>query len=78
MKITVGSARLASSTPRSQSRRASQKAPGQKRIYTAGEKEYLTWLERREKGVPVNRETQKEMVAMRDELGLKKYKFAFE
>ena len=58
--------------------RASQKAPGQKRIYTAGEKEHLTWLARRKKGVPVNRETQKEMLAMRDELGLKRYKFAFE
>jgi len=58
--------------------RASKKAPGEKRIYTAGEKEYLTWLERKKKGVPVNRETQKEMVAMRDELGLKRYTFAFE
>ena len=58
--------------------RASKKAPGEKRIYTAGEKEYLTWLERRKKGVPVNHETQKEMLAMRDELGLKKYKFPFE
>lgn len=58
--------------------RASQKAPGQTRIYTAGEKEYRTWLERKNKGVPVNRETQKEILAMRDELGLKKYKFPFE
>jgi len=58
--------------------RASQKAPGQKRIYTAGEKEHLTWLDRRNKGVPVNRETQKEILAMRDELGLKKYRFSFE
>ena len=33
--------------------RASQKAPGYDRIYTAGEKEYLTWLDRKEKGVPV-------------------------
>ena len=58
--------------------RASQKAPGHDRIYTAGEKEHLVWLERKKKGVPVNRETQKEMLAMRDELGLRKYKFAFE
>ena len=58
--------------------RASPKAPGQKRIYTAGEKEHLTGLARRNKGVPVNRETQKELVAMRDELGLEKYKFPFE
>ncbi|HOU21396.1 MAG: Ldh family oxidoreductase [Kiritimatiellae bacterium] len=58
--------------------RASQKAPGQNRIYTAGEKEYLTWRERRGKGVPVNRETQKEILAMREELGLKKYRFPFD
>ena len=57
--------------------RASQKAPGQPRIYTAGEKEYLTWLERKNKGVPINRETQKEFLAMRDELGLKKFRFPF-
>jgi L-2-hydroxycarboxylate dehydrogenase (NAD+) len=32
--------------------RASRKMPGQTRIYTAGEKEYFTWLERKDKGVP--------------------------
>ncbi|HHX98141.1 MAG TPA: Ldh family oxidoreductase [Lentisphaerae bacterium] len=58
--------------------RAARKAPGQKRIYTAGEKEYLTSCARRKKGVPLNRETQREMMAMRDELGLKKYRFPFE
>ena len=58
--------------------RTSQKAPGQSRIFTAGEKEHLTWLERKKKGVPVNRETQREILAMRDELGLKKYRFPFE
>jgi LDH2 family malate/lactate/ureidoglycolate dehydrogenase len=34
--------------------RASAKAPGQDRIYTAGEKEYLAWLERMDTGVPLN------------------------
>ncbi|NLB90354.1 MAG: Ldh family oxidoreductase [Clostridiales bacterium] len=34
--------------------RASHKAKGQDRIYTAGEKEYLAYLERKEKGVPLN------------------------
>lgn len=58
--------------------RASRKMPGQKRIYTAGEKEHIAWLKNRDKGVAVNRELQKEMLAMRDELGLKKYKFSFE
>ncbi|HOD03139.1 MAG TPA: Ldh family oxidoreductase, partial [Clostridiales bacterium] len=32
--------------------RASKKAPGQDRIYTAGEKEYEVWLTRKESGVP--------------------------
>jgi L-2-hydroxycarboxylate dehydrogenase (NAD+) len=58
--------------------RTSKKAPGAARIYTAGEKEHLTWLERRTRGVPVNGETRKEILAMRDELGLRKYKFSFE
>ncbi|MBU2530164.1 MAG: Ldh family oxidoreductase [Elusimicrobia bacterium] len=57
--------------------RNSKKMPGQKRIYTAGEKEYLTWLERKNKGVPVNKGTQKEVLIMQKELGLKKYKFPF-
>jgi len=58
--------------------RASRKMPGAKRIYTAGEKEYLTECERLRNGVPVNRETRLEMIAMRDALGLKAYRFAFE
>lgn len=58
--------------------RAARKAPGEKRIYTAGEKEHLTWQLRKKKGIPVNRETRKEMLAMRDELGLMKYRFPFE
>jgi len=36
--------------------RASRKMPGQTRIYTAGEKEYFTWLERKDKGVPFSDE----------------------
>jgi L-2-hydroxycarboxylate dehydrogenase (NAD+) len=57
--------------------RASAKAPGQERIYTCGEKEYLAWQERREKGAPVDAAVQKELLAMRDELGLP-YHFPFE
>ncbi|MFZ2338593.1 MAG: Ldh family oxidoreductase [Bacteroidales bacterium] len=34
--------------------RASRKMPGQTRIFTAGEKEYDTWIERKDKGVPFN------------------------
>ncbi len=58
--------------------RNSTKAPGAERIYTCGEKEYLTWQERKNKGVPVNSVLQKQMIAMRNELGLKKHKFIFE
>ena len=57
--------------------RASKKAPGQERIYTAGEKEYLAWLDRKDKGVPVSESVQRELVAVRDELGLD-YHFPFE
>lgn len=58
--------------------RASQKAPGEEHIYTAGEKEYLAWVEREHKGVPLNDVLQKEMVQMRDELGLHEFRFPFE
>ncbi len=57
--------------------RASKRAPGCERIYTAGEKEYLAWLDRRDKGVPVGESVQRELVAVRDELGLD-YRFPFE
>ncbi len=57
--------------------RASAKAPGHDRIYTAGEKEYLTWLERKDKGVPVGEAVQKEMIALRDKHDLP-YRFPFE
>lgn len=58
--------------------RTSNKAPGEKRIYTCGQKEHLAWLERKDKGMPVNRELQKQIIAMRDELRLDSYKFVFE
>ena len=56
--------------------RASQKAPGAERIYTAGEKEYLVRLARKD-GVPINASVQKELIAIRDELKLD-YRFPFE
>lgn len=58
--------------------RASRKAPGQKRIYTAGEKEHLASLERDKTGIPVPPSVQTDLVTMRDELGLVKYRFPFE
>jgi LDH2 family malate/lactate/ureidoglycolate dehydrogenase len=57
--------------------RASAKAPGHDRIYTAGEKEHLTWLERKDKGVPVSEAVQKELLALRDKHKLP-YRFPFE
>lgn len=50
--------------------RASKKIKGHDRIYTAGEKEHLAWLDRKDKGVPLNESLQQEMLQMRDELGL--------
>lgn len=52
--------------------------PGRERIYTAGEMEYLKWLDRRDKGVPVGESVQRELAAVRDKLGLSQYVFPFE
>lgn len=57
--------------------RNSRKAPGQKRIYTAGEKEYEAWKERKNKGVPLGKTLQRQFIQMRDELKLD-VKFKFE
>lgn len=57
--------------------RDSKKAPGHDRIYTAGEKEYLVWQERKDKGVPISEPVQKEMSAVRDSLKLN-YVFPWE
>ena len=58
--------------------RASKKAPGCDHIYSAGEKEYLVWQERKNSGVPINEAVQKEMSAVRDEYGLTQYVFPWE
>lgn len=58
--------------------RASKRAPGHDRIYTAGEKEYLAWLERKNKGVPLNEALQKQVLQLKKELGLNQYTFEFE
>ncbi|MCR4608722.1 MAG: Ldh family oxidoreductase [Eubacterium sp.] len=57
--------------------RASKKAPGEDRIYTAGEKEYEIWQFRKDKGVPVSESVQKDLIMMRDKLDLP-YVFEFE
>ena len=50
--------------------RGSQKAPGHDRIYTAGEKEWEIWQQRKDSGVPINEAVQGEMSKVRDELKL--------
>jgi len=57
--------------------RASRKMPGHERIYTAGEKEYLTWQERKKTGIPLNRSLQKELAQLRDECGLENCSLLF-
>ncbi len=58
--------------------RASKKAPGAERIYTAGEKEWLVWQDRKDKGVPINESVQQEMIEVRNKLGLTQYVFPWE
>lgn len=58
--------------------RTATKAPGAERIYTAGEKEYETKLERAKTGLPVNKSVQDDLVWLRDDAGLTQYKFSFE
>jgi len=57
--------------------RESKKAPGEDRIYSAGEKEYLVWQQRKNSGVPISEPVQKEMSDVRDALKLD-YKFPWE
>ena len=57
--------------------RDSKKMPGAERIYTPGEKEYMTWLYRKDKGVPLNEQLQKEVKIMQAEMGLTQYDFPF-
>ena len=58
--------------------RNSEKIPGAERIYTCGEKEHLAWLKRKDTGIPINEALQKDILTMRDELGLRQYQFEFE
>jgi LDH2 family malate/lactate/ureidoglycolate dehydrogenase len=57
--------------------RASRKAPGADRIYSAGEKEHEIRLSRAA-GVPINESVQREILEIRDTLGLTQYRFPFE
>jgi len=58
--------------------RASKKMPGQTRIYTAGEKEHETWIERKDKGVPFSTALLEEFRGLCKSYGLEKYLGYFE
>jgi LDH2 family malate/lactate/ureidoglycolate dehydrogenase len=53
--------------------RSSRKMPGHDRIYTAGEKEYNTWMYRKNKGVPFSGELLKEFTVLCKSYGLEDY-----
>lgn len=55
--------------------RASAKAPGAERIYTAGEKAYLREQRIRAQGVPINPRLRRNLRVMQEELGLTGYPF---
>lgn len=57
--------------------RASERAPGEAHIYTAGEKEWLVWQERKDKGVPIGEAVQREFIEIRNKKNLP-YRFPFE
>jgi len=50
--------------------RASRKTPGQARIYTAGEKEFLNAIEVRKTGVPINENLRKDILYVKNLLGI--------
>jgi L-2-hydroxycarboxylate dehydrogenase (NAD+) len=53
--------------------RASKKMPGQTRIYTAGEKEYYTWMQRKDKGITFNNELLEEFRGICKTYGIKEF-----
>ncbi|MBN2778554.1 MAG: Ldh family oxidoreductase [Bacteroidales bacterium] len=53
--------------------RNSEKMPGQDRIYTAGEKEYISYLDRKENGVPINDSLWQEMYSVVKHYQLKNF-----
>lgn len=57
--------------------RASKKMPGYDRIYTPGEKEWINWCNRKDKGVPLDEALKKDIKTLQKELGLWNYKFDF-
>ena len=57
--------------------RAATKAPGQERIYTAGEKEYESAQRVRREGVPANPNLQKNLKVIQSDLGLHHHDLGF-
>jgi LDH2 family malate/lactate/ureidoglycolate dehydrogenase len=57
--------------------RASRKAPGQSRIYTAGEKEHECFLSRKASGVPLNEALQETIKSVIAEYGVEGFDFSF-
>ena len=55
--------------------RNSRKMKGAEQIYTAGEKEYLIYEDRKNKGARVHPKLVKDLLMFRDRYGLKQYKF---
>ncbi|MBN2323486.1 MAG: Ldh family oxidoreductase [Spirochaetes bacterium] len=57
--------------------RAAKKQPGQDRIYTAGEKEYVSQTENGGRGVSINPKLQQDILRIKKELRLEGYDFGF-
>ena len=57
--------------------RSSKLAPGKNKVFTAGEKEYISEIERKEIGIPINKSLQKDIKIMKRELKLDNYDFPF-
>ncbi len=57
--------------------RNSSKEPKEEKIYTAGEKEYYSEIERKKTGIPLNKSLQRDIKIMQEELSLDEYNFSF-
>ncbi len=57
--------------------RVSKKMPGHDRIFSPGEKEWIVWNERKDKGVPLDGALIKDIKTLVKELGLTGYDFKF-
>ncbi len=57
--------------------RAARKAPGEQRIFTAGEKEFISEKETAKRGVPIVATLQKDILEMQKTLHLDQYTFPF-